>query len=190
MSATTVRRSSRLAGRPPSPPAYAYVYRAPDSTTATAPLRRSRRLAGLPPEPPAHTLPVPDTLEAGAISWKATAERIGRVAYRLSPSDSDVTDKDLFAKLLHLTGLVMDRILMTGDDGRFRSLTKAEVLAWMSREPDRSHIYLTAGMIRAWMHVPYFGQWHVPRWEEKHVEIAMRQHPLVMAALEAAMGPR
>ena len=183
MSATTVRRSPRLAA---SPHLAASHSQAPVLTN----LRRSRRLAGLPPEPPAHTLPVSDTLEAGSISWKATAERIGRVAYRLSPSDSDVTDKDLFAKLLHMTGLVMDRILMTGDNGRFRSLTKAEVLAWMSREPDRSHIYLTVGMIRAWMHVPYFGQWHVPRWEEKHVEIAMRQHPRVMAALEAAMGPR
>lgn len=197
----TLRRSPRLAAKKAVALPDTLLKRREPIPVAPPGHRRSRRLAGqspAPPAPPAYTYtgPPADSLEAaaarGAISWKVAAAAIGREAYRLHPvawMAPDVTDKELYSKLLHLTGNVMERILLSGDSGRFRALTKAEALAWVRREHDTSHLLILRGMIRSWMLAPS-GKWRVRHWEEEHVEVAMRQHPAFMAVLEAAMVPR
>ena len=172
---TSVRRSRRLAGLPP-----AYVYTPPADAKRGV---RTSQLAGK-----------ADTLEAaarGAISWKVAAAAIGREAYRLYPVGCmipDVTDEVLYDRLMGMVAYVIHRIFLSGDSGRFRSLTNAEAVAWVRREHDKSHIWLMQEMISGWMAAPS-GKWRVRNWEEEHVEIAMRTHSGFMAALEAAMGP-
>lgn len=219
MSATPLRRSPRLAAAaakkavalpdtllkrreaiPVAPPGHRRSRRLEERRQNLSACWEGRRLAGQPPAPPAppaytYIAPPADSLEAaaarGAISWKVAAAAIGREAYRLYPvawMAPDVADKEFYFRLVHLTGISMGRILLSGDSGRFRALTKTEALAWVRREHNKSHIHLMSGMIRSWMLAPS-GKWRVCHWEEEHVEIAMRQHPVFMAVLEAAMGP-
>jgi hypothetical protein len=148
----------------------AFVRRSPPADSnrkkpiPVTPPRRSRRLAGLPPAPPAPS----------AYTYIGTP---------------DVTDEALYDRLMGMVAYVIHRIFLSGDSGRFRPLTNAEAVAWVRREHDKSHIWLMREMISGWMAAP-IGNWRVRHWEEKHVEIAMRQHPRFMAALEAAMGGR
>ena len=198
MSATPLRRSPRLAAKKAVALPDTLLKRREPIPVAPPGHRRSRRLAGQSPAPPEHARFVPaDSLEAaaarGAISWKVAAAAIGREAYRLHPvawMAPDVTDKELYDRLLHLTGNVMEHILLSGDSGRFRALTKAEALAWVRREHDTSHLLIMRGMIRSWIHAQQRVVCYARHWEEEHVEIAMRQHPGFMAVLEDAMGPR
>lgn len=176
---SALRRSPRLAATRASAPA---TTPAPSTTN----LRRSRRLAGLSPAPPAPStytyIDPPDAVS----SSKVAAAAIGRQAYRLYPYEwmaPDVADKELYIKLLRLTGKSMERIFQTGDNGRLRCLTKEEMVAWVNRE---SHILILAGMVRGWMHAPS-GKWRLRNWTEEQVEIAMRQNPRFMETLEGAM---
>jgi len=175
---SAVRRSRRLAGLPPAPapapPAWAYIGTTPAPVTAPAPaLRRSARLAAPAPAP-------------APSSKNVAAAAIGREAYRLYPDGCrvpDVADKELFDSLLHLTGVVMERIFLTADNGRYpRSLTKTEAIAWLRYE----RVLLTMGMVRSWMHVP-LGEWRLHTWTEEQVEIAMRQYAPLMTELAVTM---
>jgi hypothetical protein len=147
---------------------------APAPAPVTAPtLRRSARLAAPAPAP-------------APSSKNVAAAAIGREAYRLYPDGCrvpDVADKELFDRLLHLTGFVMERIFLTADNGRYpRSLTKKEAIAWLRYE----RVLLTMGMVRSWMHVP-LGEWRLHTWTEEQVEIAMRQYAPFMTELAVTM---
>ena len=170
---TPLRRSRRLADLSPASPAPpAWVASPSRLATASAPtLRRSARLAGLSP---------------ATSSVNVAAAAIGREAYRLYLVGSvvpDVADKELFDRLLYLTGNVVERIFLSGDSGRFQALTMTGALAWVSK----NKVLLTMDMIRSWVHVP-LGKWRLRNWTEEQVEMAMRQHRLFMATLEVAMA--
>ena len=176
---SAVRRSRRLAGLPPATapapaPALCRSTRLAIRAPAPAPtLRRSARLAAPAPAP-------------APSSKNVAAAAIGREAYRLYPDGCrvpDVADKELFDHLLRLTGIVMERIFLTGDNGRYpRSLTKKEAIAWLRYE----RVLLTMGMVRSWMHVP-LGEWRLHTWTEEQVEIAMRQYAPFMTELAVTM---
>jgi len=152
-----------------------YIGTIPAPAPAPAPtLRRSARLAAPAPAP-------------APSSKNVAAAAIGLKAYCLYPDGyrvPDVADKELFDRLLHLTGIVIERIFLTADNGRYpRSLTKEEAIAWWLRY---ERVLLTMGMVRSWMHVP-LGEWRLHTWTEEQVEIAMRQYAPLMTELAVTM---
>ena len=162
---------------------------------AGTPLRRSSRLAG--------ATPVPATLPAwGAradILLKrrkdAAAEEVGRKVNTLyprwpagagcSPTKFSLLD---FEALLPKAHSVIQRILTTGDNGRFRALWDYEARLW---KYNTNNIAALTSLILYWIatHDRWKEGWvtEPARWDEEQVEIALRQHAYLVSLIEAAM---